>query len=132
MDPIGFAMENFDVVGAWRTTNESGLPLNTADVLPDETRIDGVVELRNAILSRSDVFVQTLTEKLMIYALGRGLTYADMPIVRRIVRESDGYRLKNLIVGIVRSEPFRMRIKALGDGDIAENSAAPNRLKRVQ
>ena len=134
MDPIGFAMENFDVVGAWRPTNESGLPLNTADVLPDETRIDGVVELRNAILSHSDVFVQTLTQKLMIYALGRGLTYADMPIVRRIVRESDGYRLKNLIVGIVRSEPFRRRMKAPGDAGIAENSAAPNRrgLKRVQ
>ncbi|HYK58485.1 MAG TPA: DUF1585 domain-containing protein, partial [Bryobacteraceae bacterium] len=80
------------------------------------------------------VFVQTLTQKLMIYALGRGLTYADMPIVRRIVRESDGYRLKNLIEGIVRSEPFRMRMKAPGDAGIAENSAAPNRrgLQRVQ
>jgi hypothetical protein len=134
MDPIGFAMENFDTVGAWRTTNEGGIPLNTADVLADGTRIDGVVALRNAILARPDVFVQTLTQKLMIYALGRGLTYADMPVVRQIVRESDGYRLKDLILGIVQSEPFRKRMKALSDARVAENGATPyNRdSKRVQ
>jgi hypothetical protein len=114
MDPIGFAMENFDTVGKWRTTNEAGVTLNTADVLADGTRIDGVVALRNAILARPDVFVQTLTQKLMIYALGRGLTYADMPVVRYIVRESDGYRLNKLVLGIVLSEPFRMRTKASG------------------
>jgi hypothetical protein len=114
MDPIGFAMENFDTVGTWRTANEGGVVLNTADVLADGTRIDGVVALRNAILAHPDVFVQTLTQKLMIYALGRGLTYADMPVVRRIVRESDGYRLSNLIQGIVQSESFRMRTKAAG------------------
>ena len=126
MDPIGFAMENFDTVGAWRTTDEGGTPLNTADVLADGTRIDGVVALRNAILARPDVFVQTLTQKLMIYALGRGLTYADMPVVRRIVRQSDGYRLKNLILGIVRSEPFRMRMKALRDARVADDRGRPN------
>ena len=112
MDPIGFAMENFDVVGTWRTKNEAGIPLNTADKLADGTQIDGVVALRNAILARPDVFVQTLTQKLMIYALGRGLTYADMPAVRRIVRESDGYQMNNLIMGIVRSDAFRMRAKS--------------------
>jgi hypothetical protein len=120
MDPIGFAMENFDTVGAWRTTNEAGVPLNTSDMLGDGARIDGVVALRNAILARPDVFVQTLTQKLMIYALGRGLTYADMPVVRRIVRESDGYRMKNLILGIVRSDPFRMRTKTQSDARIAK------------
>jgi hypothetical protein len=83
-------------------------------VLPDGTRIDGVVALRNAILARPDVFVQTLAPKLTIYALGRGLTYADMPAIRRIVRESDGYRLKNLILGIVQADSFRMRVKAPG------------------
>ena len=112
MDPIGFAMENFDVVGTWRTKSEAGIPLDTADKLADGTQIDGVVALRNAILARPDVFVQTLTQKLMIYALGRGLTYADMPAVRRIVRESDGYRMNNLIMGIVRSDAFRMRAKS--------------------
>ncbi|MBZ5579196.1 MAG: DUF1592 domain-containing protein [Acidobacteriia bacterium] len=114
MDPIGFAMENFDTVGTWRTTNEGGIPLNTADTLADGTRIDGIVALRNAILARPEVFVQTLTQKLMIYALGRGLSYADMPVVRRIVRESDGYRMKNLILGIVRSDAFGMRTKSAG------------------
>jgi hypothetical protein len=132
MDPIGFAMENFDTIGAWRTTNEAGVPLNTADMLGDGTRIDGVVALRTAILSRPDVFVQTLTQKLMIYALGRGLTYADMPVVRRIVRESDGYQLKNLILGIVRSEPFRMRMKAPSDARIAEVTPNNRDLRRVQ
>jgi cytochrome c551/c552 len=112
MDPIGFAMENFDVVGTWRTKSEAGIPLNTADRLADGTQIDGVIALRNAILARPDVFVQTLTQKLLIYGLGRGLTYADMPAVRRIVRESDGYRMNNLILGIVRSDAFRMRAKS--------------------
>jgi Protein of unknown function (DUF1592)/Protein of unknown function (DUF1588)/Protein of unknown function (DUF1585) len=112
MDPIGFAMENFDVVGSWRTKSEAGIQLNTVDKLADGTQIDGVVALRNAILARPNVFVQTLTQKLMIYALGRGLTYADMPTVRRIVRESDGYRMNDLIMGIVRSDAFRMRAKS--------------------
>ncbi len=112
MDPIGFAMENFDVVGSWRTKSDAGIALNTTDKLADGTQIDGVVALRNAILARPDVFVQTLTQKLMIYALGRGLTWADMPVARRIVRESDGYRMNNLIMGIVRSDAFRMRAKS--------------------
>jgi hypothetical protein len=116
MDPIGFAMENFDTVGAWRTVNEGGVPLNTADVMADGTRIDGVVALRTAILARPTVFVQTLTQKLMTYALGRGLTTADMPVVRRIVKESDAYRVNSLIVKIALSEPFRMRVKAGGTG----------------
>jgi hypothetical protein len=114
MDPIGFAMENFDAVGVWRAKSEGGIPLNTVDKMADGTQIDGVVALRKAILARPDGFVQTLTQKLMIYALGRGLTYADMPVVRRIVRESDGYRMKNLILGIVRSDAFRMRTKQAG------------------
>ena len=113
MDPIGFALENFDVVGAWRNTNEAGVPLNTVDVLTNGAKIDGVVTLRQALLARPDVFVQTLTEKLMIYALGRGLTAEDMPVVRKIVREAKAqdYRFSTLIQSIVSSAPFQMRLK---------------------
>jgi hypothetical protein len=112
MDPIGFALENFDLVGAWRTRDAAGLPLNTADVLTDGTKIDGVVSLRQALLRRPDLFVQTLTEKLMIYALGRGLTHEDMPEVRKVVRGAaqKGYRFSALIQGIVDSVPFQMRV----------------------
>ena len=114
MDPIGFALENFDLVGAWRTKDGNGLPLNTADVMTDGTKIDGVVSLRQALVRRPDVFVQTLTEKLMVYALGRGLTYEDMPEVRKVVRGAaqKGYRFSALIQGIVESVPFTMRVKA--------------------
>ena len=113
MDPIGFALENFDLAGAWRTKDSNGLPLNTADVLTDGTKIDGVVSLRQALVRRPDVFVQTLTEKLMVYALGRGLTSEDMPEVRKVVRGAaqKGYRFSALIQGIVESVPFQMRVK---------------------
>ena len=114
MDPIGFALENFDVVGKWRTDDQAGLSLDTRDVLTDGTAIDGVTSLRQALLRRPDVFVQTLTEKLLIYALGRGLTAEDMPIVRKIVRDSaqQQYRFTALLDGIVASAPFQMRLKA--------------------
>jgi hypothetical protein len=114
MDPIGFALENFDVVGKWRTADQSGLSLNTADVLTDGSAVTGVVTLRQALLRRPDVFVQTLTEKLLVYALGRGLTADDMPVVRKIVRDAgqQGYRFTALLEGIVSSAPFQMRLKA--------------------
>jgi hypothetical protein len=125
MDPIGFALENFDVVGAWRTANEFGVTLNTADVLANGEKIDGVVTLRRALLSRPDVFVQTLTEKLLVYALGRGLTAQDMPTVRQIVREakSQQYRFPALLQSIVKSVPFQMRLKPT-DQDLAAQVAA--------
>jgi mono/diheme cytochrome c family protein len=114
MDPIGFALENFDVVGAWRATNEVGVAFNTVDVMADGQRIDGVVTLRQALLKRPDVFVGTLTEKLLVYALGRGLTALDMPVVRQIVRETKGheYRFSALVQSIVNSVPFQMRLKS--------------------
>jgi hypothetical protein len=113
MDPIGFALENFDLVGAWRTTDAAGLPINATDTLTDGTKVDGVAGLREALLKRPDVFVQTFTEKLMVYALGRGLTHEDMPQVRKIVREARqrGYRFSAVIQGIVDSVPFQMRMK---------------------
>jgi hypothetical protein len=113
MDPIGFALENFDVEGTWRTANLGGVALDTADVMPDGTRVTGVVGLRQALLKRPDVFVQTLAEKLLLYAVGRGLTPEDMPAVRAIVREARGhdYRFSSLVMGIVSSVPFQMRMK---------------------
>jgi mono/diheme cytochrome c family protein len=114
MDPIGFALENFDVVGEWRTRDRAGLTLNTSDMLTDGTRITGVVSLRQALVKRPDVFVQTLTEKLLVYALGRGLAPEDMPVVRKIVRDASQqqYRFTALLQGIVTSAPFQMRLKA--------------------
>jgi hypothetical protein len=111
MDPIGFALENFDAVGAWRRAGERGAPLDVADVLLDGRRVDGVNELRAALVERREVFVQTFTEKLLIYALGRGLTADDLPVVRAIVRDAAGedYRFSAIVRGIVNSVPFRMR-----------------------
>jgi hypothetical protein len=111
MDPLGFALENFDAVGAWRT-RESGVPLDASGVLADGTKVDGVIALRHALEARSDVFVRTVTEKLMIYALGRGLQHFDMPVVRGIVRDAEphNYRFSALIMGIVTSAPFQMRV----------------------
>ena len=116
MDPIGFALENFDVVGKWRTEDQAGLSLDTADVLADGTAITGVTSLRQALMKRPDVFVQTLTEKLLVYALGRGLTADDMPVVRKIVRDAgqQQYRFAALLQGIVASAPFQMRLKTAG------------------
>ena len=113
MDPLGFALENFDATGAWRT-REAGIPLDASGQLADGTKVDGVVALRNALLARSDVFVRTLTEKLMTYALGRGLQYYDMPVVRDIVRKAErqDYRFSGIIMGIVTSPPFQTRLVA--------------------
>jgi hypothetical protein len=112
MDPIGFALENFDAVGAWRT-EESGAPVNASGILADGTAVNGLVSLRNAILSRPEVFVGAVTEKLLIYALGRGLDPSDMPAVRKIVRDAapENYRLRSIIMGVIRSVPFQMRKK---------------------
>ena len=110
MDPIGFALENFDAVGAWRT-REPGGPIDASGELADGTKIDGVVTLRNAVLNRPTVFVGTMTEKLLTYALGRGLGYADMPVVRAIVRDAarTDYKFSSLVLGVVNSMPFQMR-----------------------
>jgi mono/diheme cytochrome c family protein len=111
LDPLGFALENFDGVGQWRAIDESGDPINASDVLADGTKVDGVNTLRAALLSRPNVFVGTMTEKLLTYALGRGLEYYDMPAVRGIVHQAEqhNYRFSSLILGIVESAPFEMR-----------------------
>jgi hypothetical protein len=113
MDPVGFALENFDSVGAWRSNGPDGAPLDVAGTLVDGTKINGPVELRNAILSRPDAFATVLAERMLIYALGRGLEPGDMPVVRRIVKKAaeKDYQISSIVMGIVESAPFQMRTK---------------------
>jgi len=111
MDPLGFALENFDAVGRWRTT-DLGMPIDASAVLADgTTTFDGPAGLRDILLDRSDQFVETLTEKLLVYALGRGLEYYDRPVLRAITRDAaeQDHRWSSIILGIVESPPFRMR-----------------------
>jgi hypothetical protein len=112
MDPIGFALENFDGVGTWRT-KQLGQKLDASGQLTDGTKIDGVVDLRQALVRYSPQFVRTVTEKLLTYALGRGVEYEDMPVVRAIVKVAapNDYRFSSLLMGIVKSEPFQMNRK---------------------
>jgi cytochrome c551/c552 len=115
MDPIGFSLENFDLTGKWRTADGTA-PIDASGQMVDGTKLDGPASLRQALMSRSDVFVSTLTEKLLTYASGRGLKYYDMPAVRAIARDSapKDYRFSSLVLGIVKSPPFQMRKKAAG------------------
>ena len=110
MDPIGFALENFDAIGKWRES-EFGLPIDAAGALPDGTRLDGPVELRKTLVRRHPEFVHTLVEQLLTYALGRGTEHYDRPAIRRIVAgaATADYRWSALILGLVDSVPFRMR-----------------------
>jgi len=113
LDPIGFALENFDAVGAWRTRDGGTLgdAVDASGQLIDGTTIDGVVALRQALVREPETFVRTFTEKLLTYAVGRGPSAADMPVVRSIVRNAAGgnYRFSSLVLGIVHSAPFQMR-----------------------
>jgi hypothetical protein len=110
MDPIGFSLENFDAIGRWRTL-EDGLPIDAGGGLPDGSHFAGVAGLEEALLRRPELFVGALTEKLLTFALGRGVEWQDAPAVRRIVRdaEANDYRFSSLIHGIVNSTPFTMR-----------------------
>jgi len=112
MDPIGFAMENYDAIGRYRTA-EDGVAIDASGTLADGTKINGVNDLRKAILSHPELFVRTFTESLTTYAIGRALGPDDMPSIRAIVRESAGqnYTLESLIQGIVHSTPFQMKLK---------------------
>ena len=110
MDPIGFALENFDAVGRWRTLEE-GQPVDASGGLPDGSTFTGVSGLEEGLLSRPEIFVGTLTEKLLTFALGRGVEHYDAPAIRKIVRDAkaDDYRFSGIIVGITASTPFTMR-----------------------
>jgi hypothetical protein len=112
MDPLGFALENFDTVGQYRTQDAQALsPIDTSGVLPDGTPIKGPQDLRQALVARPDQFVQALTENLLTYALGRSMDYRDMPVVRKIVRgaETNDYRFESIVLGIISSDAFRKR-----------------------
>ena len=112
MDPLGFALENFDAVGRWRARGESNEAIDASGVLPDGTSFDGPEGMRRALLRDPERFAATVTEKLLTYALGRNVESYDMPAVRAVVRaaEEDGYRFSSLVLGIVRSTPFQMRM----------------------
>ena len=114
MDPLGFALENFDAIGRWRDRSLDGVPIDSLATLPDGTAIRGPADLRSVILSRRREFVETLTGKLLTYAVGRGLEPYDMPAIREIMREAapSNYRWSALILGIVKSRPFRMKRSA--------------------
>jgi hypothetical protein len=112
MDPLGFALENFDVVGGWRDRDvDAGTAIDSSGQLADGTLIDGPAKLRKALMARPDQFVQTLTEKLTVFALGRSLRYQDMPTIRAIVRQADAQHdsLESIIDGIVASPAFQMK-----------------------
>ena len=132
IDPAGLALENFDATGAWRTRDGGtrGATVDASGQLVDGTRINGVVELRQALLREPPTFVKTLTERLLTYALGRGLIAADMPTVRTIVRdaEKDQYRFSAIVLGVVRSVPFQKRLKAPGsEPQVAASTLHPSR-----
>jgi hypothetical protein len=114
IDPPGFALENFDAVGRWREIDEEYRPIDASGTLPEGTRFDGLAGFRATLLSKPERFVTTVTEKLLIYALGRGVEVGyDMPAIRRIVRDTaPSYKLTDVILGITRSVPFQMRRSA--------------------
>jgi hypothetical protein len=116
MDPIGFSLENFDLIGRKRTL-DAGVAVDASGQLVDGTELNGAASLRRALLGRSDVFVRTMTEKLMTYGTGRALKYTDMPAVRAIVRDAarNDNRFSSLILGIVKSDTFQVREKTGGN-----------------
>jgi hypothetical protein len=132
MDPLGFALENFDAIGHWRSRSESHEDIDNTARLPDGTRVDGVAGLREVLSSPplDREFVRTVIAKLMTYALGRGVGASDQPFIRAIMRDAapGGYSFESLIVGIVNSVPFSMRPGSPAVGVTA--AARPSRLDR--
>jgi mono/diheme cytochrome c family protein len=112
MDPLGFALENFDGVGKWRDVGEGGGRIDASSALANGTKFQGLSGLREVLLARREQFVRTVTEKLLTYALGREVEYYDLPVIRRIAREAapDDYRWSSIVLGIVKSTPFQMRL----------------------
>ena len=114
MDPIGFAMENFDAVGKWRD-QDAGKPVEVASKLADGTVVDGVAGVRQLVLSDPERFAAALTEKLMMFATGRNVQYFDVPAIRKIVRDAKAgnYQFSDLVLGVAKSAPFQMRTVSL-------------------
>jgi hypothetical protein len=132
MDPLGFALENFDATGRWRTVEANGPadlnphPIDAAGELPDGTKFDGVTGLRRILNERSDQFVFTMTEKLLTFALGRGADWYDAPVIRDALRAArkDDYHFDALVTTIVSSRPFQMRMSQ-PPASMAQHKAAP-------
>jgi hypothetical protein len=124
MDPIGLVLENFDGIGQYRTLDD-GSPINPSGQLVDGTKLNGIADLRGALVKYSPQFVRVVTEKLMIYSLGRGTEYYDMPLVRSIVHsaEKDKYRFSSLVIGVVKSQPFQMNQKLESSGNGQERAS---------
>jgi hypothetical protein len=126
MDPIGNAMENFSAIGAWRTMDGEN-PINPVDEGYDGTKFNGPASLRQLVLGYSDAFLRNVAGRLLTYGLGRGVDYYDMPVVRSIVRdaEKDGYKFSAMILGVVRSAPFQMNLKAAPAATPVQSAASP-------
>jgi hypothetical protein len=125
MDPLGFALENFDATGRWRTVEANGpadlspQKIDASAQLPDGTKFDGVAGLRHILEERSEQFVYTMTEKLLTFALGRGADWYDAPAIRDALRaaQKDDYRFSTLVASIVSSQPFQMRMSQSADDE---------------
>ncbi len=123
MDPLGFSLENFDLVGAWREF-DGPAKIDTSGKLADGTPLKGVMDLRAAVLTRQDAFMTTAAGKLMTYGLGRPINYLDMPDVRAIVRQAaaDQNRFSSLVMGVIESGAFQKRIKKAATGSAVETA----------
>jgi hypothetical protein len=124
MDPIGFSLENFDAVGQWRVTDE-GTRIDPAGTLVDGSKLDGVKGLREALVRYSPQFVRVITEKLLIYAMGRGTEQFDMPLVRSIVHDAErsNYKFSSLVLGVAKSEQFQMNQKRISSNELPQTAA---------
>ena len=130
MDPIGFSMENFDAIGHWRTRDGGGA-IDASGELPDGTKVNGPAAVVKSIAARPEQFVRTMTEMLLTYSLGRGTEYYDLPVVRTVARDAAkrDYRFSELVLGIVKSPPFQMKVKGEGEVKSASNAAVDRTLR---
>jgi hypothetical protein len=127
MDPIGLALENYDAIGRWRTTDD-GAPIDPSGTLFNGAKVNGPAALRQMLASRPEVFSGVMTEKMLTYALGRGLEYYDMPAVRQVLRDAapGNFKFSSLVLGIVKSTPFEMKLSGAAPETTA-SAAAPRK-----
>jgi hypothetical protein len=127
MDPLGFALENFDGIGGWRS-HEGAALIDASSTLPDGTKLGGPEDLRKLLLSRKNEYIETVTDKLLTYAMGRGTEYYDAPVIRQIIRTiaPEDNRWSALITAIAKSQPFQMRRAAPGSAPETTASAGKN------
>jgi hypothetical protein len=129
MDPLGFALENFNAVGGFRTVGEDRTPIDASGALPNGTKFAGLQGLRTVLLSRREQFVRTVSENLLMYALGRPIEYYDLPVTRKIVRDAapNAYRWSSIVEGIASSAPFQMRRAAPAEESSPAKTVAARR-----